>query len=65
MQIEYEATFINVDKDDVHQRLIATGAVLVKPEFLQRRIIFDLPPGKRHGREKIDELAASVPGAGS
>ena len=47
MQIEYEATFINVDKDDVHQRLIATGAVLVKPELLQRRIIFDLPPGKQ------------------
>lgn len=47
MQIEYEATFINVDKDEVRQRLTAAGAVLVRPEFLQRRIIFDLPPGKQ------------------
>src|SRR5574344_1607803 len=47
MQIEYEATFINVDKDEVRQRLTMAGAKLVRPEFLQRRIIFDLPPGKQ------------------
>ncbi len=47
MQIEYEATFINVDKDNIRQRLTAAGAVLVRPEFLQRRVILDLPPGRQ------------------
>lgn len=47
MKIEYEATFINVDKDEIRQRLVAAGAKLVRPEFLQRRVIFDLPTEKQ------------------
>lgn len=35
MEIEYEATFINVDKDEMHQRLKDAGAILVRPEYLQ------------------------------
>ncbi|MFA6995201.1 MAG: CYTH domain-containing protein [Patescibacteria group bacterium] len=45
MNIEYEATFTNVNKDDIRARLKNAGAILVKPEFLQKRINFDLPSG--------------------
>jgi adenylate cyclase class 2 len=47
MQTEYEATFTNIDKQTVRERLTDAGATLVRPEFLQRRIPFHLPPGKR------------------
>lgn len=45
MKIEYEATFANIDKNDVRKRLKRIGAVLKKPEFLQKRITFNLPKG--------------------
>jgi len=45
MQIEYEATFANIDKDDVRERLKKAGAELVKPEFMQKRRNFNLPKG--------------------
>lgn len=45
MDIEYEATFPNVDKDEVRRKLKDTGAKLIKPEFLQRRVVFHLPSG--------------------
>lgn len=41
--IEYEATFSNIDKDDIRERLEKVGALLIKPEFLQKRIPFNLP----------------------
>ncbi len=45
MNIEYEATFINIDKDEIRTRLKAAGAQLIKPEFLMKRIVFELPVG--------------------
>jgi len=45
MNIEYEATFANINKDDMRERLIKVGANLIKPEFMQKRICFDLPSG--------------------
>ncbi len=45
MNIEYEATFFPVDKDEVRQRLRQAGAELVRPEFTQRRMNFNLPSG--------------------
>lgn len=45
MNIEYEATFPNINKDEMRQKLKDVGALLVKPEFLQRRIPFELPNG--------------------
>lgn len=45
MQIEYEATFVNVNKDEIRKRLQDAGAELVKSEFLQKRVIFHLPIG--------------------
>lgn len=43
MQTEYEATFTDIDVTDIKNRLRALNAVCLKPEFLQRRITFDLP----------------------
>ncbi len=43
MNIEYEATFTNIEKDDIRERLKTAGAVLVRPEYFQRRIPFFLP----------------------
>jgi len=45
MNIEYEATFPNIDKDEIRERLKKAGAKLVRPEFLQKRIVFNLPKG--------------------
>lgn len=43
MSIEYEATFIKIDKDEIREKLKAAGARLVRPEFLQKRVVFHLP----------------------
>jgi adenylate cyclase class 2 len=45
MQIEYEATFANINKDKIRGRLKSVGAELVKPEFMQKRRNFNLPKG--------------------
>lgn len=45
MQIEYEATFSDIDKDEIRGRLKSVGAELVKPEFMQKRRNFNLPKG--------------------
>ncbi len=41
MQIEYEATFLNIDKDEVRRKLKNAGAELIRPEFLQKRFAFN------------------------
>ena len=38
MKIEYEATLLNVNKDEIRRRLRRTGALLIKPEFFQERL---------------------------
>ncbi|MDD4990245.1 MAG: CYTH domain-containing protein [Candidatus Pacebacteria bacterium] len=45
MQTEYEATFINIDKDKIREKLKAVGAVLNKPEVLMKRYTFNLAKG--------------------
>ncbi len=52
MEIEYEATFINIDKDLIRGKLKKVQASLAKPEFLQKRIVFDLPNDK-DGKKKL------------
>ena len=47
MEIEYEATFTNIDKDEVRARLKEAGAKLVRSEFLQERVNLHLPKEKR------------------
>lgn len=45
MDIEFEATFINIDKNEYRKKLAEIGAELIKPEFLQKRVTFKLPNG--------------------
>ncbi|HEX3095685.1 MAG TPA: CYTH domain-containing protein [Patescibacteria group bacterium] len=45
MKVEFEATFENINKDEIREKLKAVGAELVRPEFLQRRKNFNLPKG--------------------
>lgn len=45
MDIEFEATFPDVNKSNMREKLTRAGAKLVKPEFLQRRVVFNLPKG--------------------
>lgn len=66
MAIEYEATFANINKDKVRQKLRERGARLVKPEFLQRRIVFHLPKGHEidggwlRVRDESDKITMSL-----
>jgi len=43
MEIEYEATFKDINKDEVRTMLEKAGAELAKPEFLQKRATFNPP----------------------
>lgn len=45
MKIEYEATFTEIDKDKVREKLRSVGAILVKKEFFQKRVTMSLPSG--------------------
>ncbi len=45
MNIEYEATFPEVEKDVIRKKLLEAGAILVRPEFLQKRVVFRMPVG--------------------
>jgi adenylate cyclase class 2 len=47
MDIEYEAKFTNIDKDEIRRRLSKAGAELIRPEYLQKRIPFHLPAERR------------------
>ena len=47
MEIEYEATFPNINKDEIRKRLEKAGAILIRPEYLQKRVPFHLPKEKR------------------
>ncbi len=45
MNIEFEATFLDINKDKVREKLREEKAELIKPEFLQKRVVFNLPSG--------------------
>lgn len=45
MNIEFEATFTNIDKDEIRAKLSAVGAKLIRSEYLQKRFVFTLPKG--------------------
>lgn len=45
MKIEYEATFININRDAFREKLKSLDAKLIKPEFLMKRVVFDMPIG--------------------
>jgi len=43
MNIEYEATFLDINKEEIRKKLKDIGAKLIRPEFLQKRFNF-IPP---------------------
>lgn len=46
MQPEIEAKFLNINHDQIRQRLREAGATLEKPMRLMRRTVFDYPDGR-------------------
>lgn len=66
MDIEYEATFPNVDKESIREKLTRAGATLVRPEFLQKRTTFQFPSGHEvkggwaRVRDEGDRITMSV-----
>lgn len=66
MAIEYEATFVNINKNDIRTRLKKAGAKLIKPEFLQKRVVLHLPKGHEINggwlrvRDESDKITMSL-----
>ncbi len=44
MNNEIEAQFLDINKDEIRNKLAEVGAKLVKPEVLMRRVVFDTGP---------------------
>ncbi len=71
MQIEYEATFINIDKDEIRGRLQKAGAKLVYPEMVQKRLVFSPAVGfQKYGkflrvRDEGDKITITLKQVGS
>jgi adenylate cyclase, class 2 len=47
MKTEYEATFLDIDRSALVKKMEQIGAKLERPEYMQRRVTFDLPTEKR------------------
>lgn len=66
MKTEYEATFTQIDKNEIRKRLESVGAKLLKKEFLQKRKTFELPTGHeiKNGwlrvRDESDKITMSL-----
>ncbi len=66
MEVEYEATFLNIDKSEMRKKLEKAGAKLVKAEFLQKRTVFLLPKSNEiegawiRVRDEQDKITMSV-----
>lgn len=66
MNVEYEAVFTNVDKEEMRLRLEKAGAELKRPEYLQKRTAFNLPAGSdsvrgwARVRDEGDRITMSV-----
>lgn len=66
MNIEYEATFTDINKDQIRARLEKVGAKKVYPEFMMKRIVFELPKGHEikggwlRVREEADKITMSL-----
>lgn len=64
MQIEFEATFTGVQKDEVRKVLTKAGATLVRKESLMRRTVFNppihIPGGWMRVRDEGDAITMSL-----
>lgn len=66
MKTEYEATFPEINKKEIRERFRKSGAKLLKPEFLQKRVVFNLPKGHEikggwlRVRDESDKITMSL-----
>jgi len=64
MQIEFEATFLKVDKEQIRAQLNKIGAVILYSEFLMKRVVFDPPINIKGGwmrvRQEADKITLSL-----
>ncbi len=64
MNIEFEATFIDIDTDQVREKLELLGAICLKPETLMRRVVFFPPQEVKGGwlrvRDEGDVITMSL-----
>lgn len=65
MEIEYEAKFTNINKEELRKQLKKLGAKLLRPEFTQKRVAFHLPKksiknGYLRVRDEGDKITISL-----
>jgi adenylate cyclase, class 2 len=66
MNIEYEATFTNINKEKIREILKEKGGELIRPEFLQKRVVFNLPEERKieggwiRVRDEGDKITVSL-----
>ncbi len=66
LPIEYEATFLEIEPNDIRRRLKKSKAKLIYPSFLQKRYTFNLPQNKGDGyswvrvRQEKDKTTMSL-----
>lgn len=66
MHTEFEATFVDIDVDEIRERLRSVGATLERPEYLQKRTVFHLPDsvnfqgGWGRVRDEGDKVTLSI-----
>ncbi len=59
MNLEIEATFLEVDKDEIRQKLQQLGGNLIQSEVLMRRIVFDLHSNHAFARVRDEKQPCS------
>ena len=58
MPIEYEAKFLNIDKEEIRSKLSAAGFTCTMPETLYKRQVFDVPgfsSKEKWGRVRLEK----------
>lgn len=66
METEFEAKFLNINKDAMRRRLAEAGAVMVRPEFMQKRVTLGVPGEESVGytwlrvRDEGDKITMSM-----
>lgn len=60
MPIEIEAKFPDIDRVALRRLLTQSGYACVHPEYLMRRVVFDLPQGDKHRWARVRDEAGVV-----
>ncbi len=64
MNIEYEATFTKINKDEIRKKLKEVGAKLIRPEFLMKRHVYQPPINIEEGwlrvRDEGDKITMAL-----